>query len=220
MTRLSEGGCGKGGNGGGAELSHWGDDALHVGAVTELGGGSLSDEGVLAVGVLERARDQGKEAEIGGRDVVSTNVGSSISKSGLKGAQSVRKDSKGSCLGSLVGVVLHHSVALGLLKDVTNSGEEPLGLEDDVGRGGGVPVRESEGLQDSNTLGHVGAVVVDVDGELGADTVGTSFLHGAPDGSTNSLVLIGDVLGFKKVANGLGTALNGEVDELGHCLKV
>ena len=51
-----------------------------------------------------------------------------------------------------------------------------------------------EGLQDSETLCHVSAVVVDPDGKLGANTVGSGCLDRSPSSTIDSLILKLDVL--------------------------
>ena len=53
---------------------------------------------------------------------------------------------------------------------------------------------KSEGLKDSKTLCHKSAIVVDPDGELGANSVGSGCLYGSPGGMIDSCIFKLDVL--------------------------
>ena len=89
-------------------------------------------------------------------------------------------------------------------------------------RGGGSgAVLVTEIVEDGSTLVLLGAIVLDERGEGAACSgVGACGLGGAPffHGETDILEL--DTLVGEEVASGLGAALEGEVDKLGHCSKI
>ena len=81
-------------------------------------GGSFLNVSVLAMWVLVEASDKGEELEISVGDLITTNVGSSISKSRFEAVCKSREDGNDGLLLLGGGIVLHNSIALGLLKNV------------------------------------------------------------------------------------------------------
>mmetsp|Transcript_4309 Transcript_4309/g.5746 ORF Transcript_4309/g.5746 Transcript_4309/m.5746 type:complete len:221 (+) Transcript_4309:142-804(+) len=216
MDYGSDAGSGEAGDRVGAKLSHGSEDALHVGSGRELGCGGFADGGVLTVGVLVHASDQGEHGEIGVRDFVASGVGATISPLSIDLLDELFQEGNAGLDLLLGGLVTDESHALGLLNDVDDDSVEPLELVDLQGGLGHVAVLKGEALQDSHALHLDGAIVSDIDGHLGALAVGGGGLDGAPLGACQSLVLKGDTLGGEQEADGLGATLYGEVKKLGH----
>ena len=187
-------------------------------AARELGNGGLADVGVLAVGILVLRGDQGKEVEVGVSDLRASGVGATVSPAGVELVEEAVQACDSALSLLLSGLIPHERHTFGLLKDVIASSVEPLGFVQRLGRGGGVAVIPSEEFQDGNALVLPLAVVADPDGKLRV-TVGASCLNRLPLLEGESRVLESDALRVEHVADGLGAALNSEVDKLGHSVE-
>ena len=208
-------------DGSGAELSHGGEDAHHVGRALDLGSTGSLDVGVLAMGVLVMRGDQGEKCEVTIGHLVATNVSATVSEVLIQLGDELFEEFDASLASSIISIILHQGVALRLLKDVNDDALHPGDLIVALGSSGHVAVLEGEHLENGHRLGVVGAIVLDKDGHLGASTVSSSLFHGSPFGTSDSLVFEVDSLGGEHETNGLGATLNGEVNELGHlCVSV
>ena len=104
---------------------------------------------------------------------------------------------------------------IGALKAVNHGGVVPLLLVLLEGGLGSKSMLLGEHLKNGCALGVVLAVVSNIDRGL-AFAVGASFLDGCPLFAGDALIFEFDTLGLEKEADSLGTALNVEVDKLGH----
>ena len=104
---------------------------------------------MLTIGVLVMAEDNRKEDKVGVRDLVASAVLAAISPVSIKLLDELGEQSNAGLNFFFSLFILEKSVALRLLNDVDNSGEEPFILIDLQSSLRAVAVLEGEHLKDS-----------------------------------------------------------------------
>ena len=134
----------EGGDLGSAKLSHGSEDALHVGASLHLGSGGGIDVGVLSSSsVLVVGKNESKKAKVTIGDLIAGTVSTSIGEALFQLADKFVKGVNAGLTSSLIGIVLHQSVALGLLQAIHYDTIHPLGFIESLRCGRSVAVVHS-----------------------------------------------------------------------------
>ena len=181
-----------------------------------------SNGGIFQTSVTDELGECSEKIVVSSSDVGTRSVGTVVGPAGIvlgvAGANVCDKCIDGLRRGFIADESTKHELWLGV---INFSLKVPHALIGFLRGGGSGAVLVTEIVEDGSTLVLLGAIVLDVRGEGAACSgVGACGLGGAPffHGETDILEL--DTLVGEEVASGLGAALEGEVDKLGHCSKI
>ena len=158
-----------------------------------------------------------EEGEVSSGDIGTGDVSSSVSESSLELVSGLVHFADEAVNESLIATCLEEGLLEVWLVVIVVGLVEPVDFVLLLGGLGVEAVLVSEVVKDGIALVLDGAIILDVDGDGVTSAIGAGSLGGTPFLKGQSLVLEGDTLVGEEVADGLGAALDIEVDDSGHC---